>query len=248
MPVFRVVKDENYTTMSNFHLRDKTLSLKAKGLQSMLLSLPDEWKYSVQGLASICREGSGCVNSVLRELEQHRYLVRRRCRKPDGTLGGAEYWIYEKPQPYTENPDTDKPDVENPDVENPDVVNPEVEKPDVENPDADKPDLENPPQLITNRSKTKESSTEGERKAPSPRYGQYQNVVLSAVELQKLQEEFPLDWQRRIDRLSEYMASTGKTYRNHLATIRSWARRDAADPKRQGYRHENYQYEEGDSL
>ena len=238
MPVFRVVKDENYTTMSNFHLRDKTLSLKAKGLQSMLLSLPDEWKYSVQGLVTICREGKECVNSVLQELEQHRYLVRRQGRKPDGKMGGVEYWIYEKPQPCTENPD----------AENPDGVNPDVEKPDVENPDEDKPDLENPPQLITNRSKTKESSTEGERKAPSPRYGQYQNVVLSAVELQKLQEEFPQDWQRRIDRLSEYMASTGKTYRNHLATIRSWARRDAADPKRQGYRHENYQYEEGDSL
>lgn len=224
MPVFRVVKNENYTTMSNYHLRDKTLSLKGKGLQSMLLSLPDKWRYSVRGLAEICLEGRGSVNAALQELERHGYLVRKQSRQPDGTLGGVEYWIYEKPQPCIENPDT-------------------------ESPDAEKPQPENAAQIITNQSSTQESTTEGDsEKIRRHRYGQYQNVLLSDSDMENLKEEFPADWQRRVERLSEYMASTGKTYRNHLATIRSWARRDASEPKQQGNRHEKYRFKEGDSL
>ena len=229
MPVFRVVKNENYTTMSNYHLRDKTLSLKAKGLQSMLLSLPERWKYSVRGLAEICLEGRGSVNTALNELERHGYLVRKQSRLPDGTMGGIEYWIYEKPQPCVGNPDA-----ENPATENLVTANPQPE---------------NATQLNTNKSNTEELNTEGKKETfPRHRYGQYQNVLLSAADMEKLQSEFPSDWKSRIERLSEYMASTGKHYKSHLATIRSWARRDAAGTKKQGYRHENYQFNEGDSL
>ena len=224
MPVFRVVKNANYTTMSNYHRRDKTLSLKGKGLQSMLLSLPDEWRYSVKGLAEICLEGRGCITATLRELEKRGYLVRKQSRLPDGTLSGIEYWIYEKPQPCPENPATDNPATGNP------------------SPDSEA-------QIITKESSTKESNTEGDgRKPPRHRYGQYQNVLLSDEDMQRLQSEFPSDWERRLERLSEYMASTGKTYRNHLATIRSWARKDASESSGRSYSHENYRFKEGDSL
>ena len=147
MPVFRVVKNANYTTMSNYHLRDKTLSLKGKGLQSMLLSLPDEWRYSVKGLAEICLEGRGCITATLRELEKRGYLVRKQSRLPDGTLSGIEYWIYEKPQPCPDNPATDNQAAVNPVTDNPATGNPP-------------PDSE--AQIITKESSTKESNTEGD--------------------------------------------------------------------------------------
>ena len=76
MAVFRVEKDSNYTTMCNYHLRDKGLSLKAKGLLSLFLSLPDEWHYSVRGISAICKEGVDGINSTLQELEKNGYLIR----------------------------------------------------------------------------------------------------------------------------------------------------------------------------
>lgn len=86
------------------------------------------------------------------------------------------------------------------------------------------------------------------RDPPRHRHGQYKNVLLSDGELEKLREEFPSDWRERIERLSEYMASTGKGYRSHLATIRSWARRERGGKTGREYRHENYRCGEGDSL
>lgn len=87
MAVFRVEKNANYTTMCNYHLRDQTLSLKAKGLLSMLLSLPDTWHYSVRGLAAISLEGVDGILTALKELETHGYLERRQLRQPNGRLG-----------------------------------------------------------------------------------------------------------------------------------------------------------------
>lgn len=77
-------------------------------------------------------------------------------------------------------------------------------------------------------------------------YGLYRNVLLSDVEFQSLKEQFPVDYSARIDRLSEYMASCGKTYKNHLATIRSWARKDAQ--RNTDYHHGMYTYDGNDSL
>ncbi len=84
MAVFRVEKNANYTTMCNYHLRDQTLSLKAKGLLSMLLSLPDTWHYSVRGLAAISLEGVDGILTALKELETHGYLERHQLRQPNG--------------------------------------------------------------------------------------------------------------------------------------------------------------------
>ena len=123
MAVFRIEKNKNYTTMSNYHLRDRRLSLKAKGLLSLILSLPDGWDYSVRGLASICKESPDGIATPLKELEKYGYLFREQTRCSNGRLGKVEYVIYEQPQdnspelelpcpekPYTVKPDTVKPD------------------------------------------------------------------------------------------------------------------------------------------
>ena len=96
MPVFRVEKNSNYTTMCNYHLRDQGLSLKGKGLLSMLLSLPDTWNYSVRGLSSITPDGVDGVLTALKELERLGYLERNQQRESNGRMGRAEYVIYER--------------------------------------------------------------------------------------------------------------------------------------------------------
>lgn len=227
MAVIRVEKNRNFTTMSNYHLRDKNLSLKAKGLLSQILSLPDNWDYSVRGLASICLEGKDCIVTTLKELENKGYLVRKQLRDANGRLGGVEYIIYETPpEPCKGSPCTEKPDAVKQDTGN--------------------PDTETPPQLNTNKTKTKETK-DREKKEHRHRYGVYENVLLSDEDFEKLMTEFPGDYMQRIERLSEYMASSGKTYKSHLATIRCWARKEKSMVQR-GYSHDIYKYEEGESL
>ena len=96
MPVFRINKNTNYTVMSNYHLKDTNLSLKAKGLLSLMLSLPDNWDYSINGLVSICKEDVRAIRSGLKELETFEYLQRNRIKKANGKFD-YEYLIYEKP-------------------------------------------------------------------------------------------------------------------------------------------------------
>ena len=98
MPVFRVERNKGYTVMSNHHLRDKSLSLKAKGLLSQILSLPEEWDYTLQGLAYINREQIDAIRQAVHELERAGYIVRTRERDNRGRLRGAEYTIYEQPK------------------------------------------------------------------------------------------------------------------------------------------------------
>ena len=96
MTVFRVEKNANYTVMSNEHLRNRDLSLKAKGLLSQMLSLPEEWDYSLEGLSRINREGVDAIRTGVRELEEHGYLERRRLRDGSGRLAGTEYVVHER--------------------------------------------------------------------------------------------------------------------------------------------------------
>ena len=242
MPVFRVEKNENYTPISNIPVRDMTLSLRAKGLLTVVLSLPDEWEFSIKGLASICREGRDGISSALNELQRNGYLIREQSRQPNGTMGSVEYFFYESPELCQEK--------SLPAMLEPVAPGTAEAKPDPVAPEPGVPDPASPAQLNTKGLSTKESNTEGEGKTPPhrKRYGRYRNVQLSDVELNQLKEEFPRDWQSRIERLSEYMASSGKSYRNHLATIRSWARRDAAEQKPGTYGHENYRFEGDESL
>ena len=98
MPVFHVKKTTDYTVMANYHLRDKSLSLKAKGLLSEMLSLPEEWDYTLQGLACINREQIDAIRQAVHELERAGYIVRTRERDSRGRLCGTEYSIYEQPR------------------------------------------------------------------------------------------------------------------------------------------------------
>ena len=113
--------------MSNHHLRNTSLSLKAKGLLSLMLSLPDNWDYTTKGLASICKDGIDSICSAVKELEQHGYIVRERVRNDKGQLTTIEYTILE--QPETALPEQEKPKRENPVLDNPVLGKPEQENP-----------------------------------------------------------------------------------------------------------------------
>ena len=143
MAVYRVNKNRGYTVMANYHLKDKTLSLKAVGLLSKMLSFNDGWQFSTKGLSAICKEGPDAVLAALRELEVHGYLIRHRQRDAKGRMSNTVFEIYEQPQPVS-------PHRENPDVDNPDMENPHLEN----------PHGENPAQLNTNPQKTKKSKTD----------------------------------------------------------------------------------------
>ena len=258
IPVFRVEKNANYTTMSNYHLRDSTISFKAKGILSMFLSLPKDWSYSVSGLAAISKEGKDGILSGLKELEAAGYLERHRYRNERGRLGDSEYVIYEiprhvRPVPATPEqglPKLEKPTLEKPVLDYPVQDIPVWEKPMQDTPVQEKPAEEKPSQRNTEQERTDRKITdeqiERENGSPRHRYGLYRNVLLSDAEFQSLKEQFPGDYSARIDRLSEYMASCGKAYKNHLATIRSWARKDAQ--RNIDYHHGMYTYDGNDSL
>ena len=127
MAVFRVEKNRDYTVMSNHHLRNADLSLKSKGLLSQMLSLPEEWDYTLKGLSQINREGIDAIREAIRELERAGYVTRTRVRNEKGQLGAADYVIHEfpvPPKPILENPTQDKPISENPTLENPMQENP----------------------------------------------------------------------------------------------------------------------------
>ena len=117
MAVFRVEKTKDLTVMCNHHLRNVKLSLKAKGLLSLMLSLPEDWDYTTKGLACICRDGVDSIGSTLKELEQHGYLTRKRIGVENARLADSEYTIHEKPArqetgedpPKRENPEQAKP-------------------------------------------------------------------------------------------------------------------------------------------
>jgi hypothetical protein len=98
MPVFHIKKTTDYTITANYHLRDKSLSLKAKGLLSQMLSLPEEWDYTLQGLTYINREQIDTIRQAVHELERARYIVRVREWDSRGRLREAGYTIYEQPQ------------------------------------------------------------------------------------------------------------------------------------------------------
>ncbi len=116
MAVFRVERTQNYTVMSNYHLRDKTISFKAKGLLSLMLSLPEDWDYTLAGLTRISLEGKDAIRAAVVELEKAGYVTRSRVRNEKGHLQGTEYVIRERPvfsaQPALEEPASENPTLE----------------------------------------------------------------------------------------------------------------------------------------
>ncbi len=150
MAVFRIEKTRDYTVMSNYHLRDMSLSLKAKGLLSLMLSLPENWDYTMKGLARICKDGVDSISGGIRELEARGYLIRERVRGANGQLGSIEYTILE--QPKEPAPTQEKPIRENP-----------VQA----NPTLDAPMQGGPAQLNTKKSSKEKSKTDLSSTEPS---------------------------------------------------------------------------------
>ena len=146
MAVFRIEKTRDYTVMSNHHLRNTNLSLKAKGLLSLMLSLPENWDYTTRGLARICKDGVDSICAGVRELEEQGYVIRERVRNPNGQLGAIEYTILEQPRP----PEREKPERENPVQANPVLDSPVLEE----------PEQGNPAQLNTKKSSKETSKTD----------------------------------------------------------------------------------------
>lgn len=206
MAFLRKEHKENYTCISNDVFRS-SLSLKARGMLCTMLSLPDDWEFSENGLQAILADGQTSIRSAIKELEKAGFLSRTRERDESGRMGKCVWIVCDYPR-----------------FENPNLVN---------------SNLGNGPQLSTkgqstNESSTKELSTKETRKRePRHKYGEYQNVLLSDTDIEKLKTEFPTDWEERIENLSNYMESKGVTYKNNLATIRNWARKDWQRPSQQ---------------
>lgn len=220
MAVFRIEKTRDYTVMSNHHLRNTALSLKAKGLLSLMLSLPDGWDYTTRGLARICKDGVDSICAGVRELEEHGYIVRERVRNPNGQLGAIEYTILE--QPREPEPKREKPEQENP----------VQAEPVLDSPDLGKPGQENPAQLNTkgssNQASKKDlSSTEGSipirsnppapTGAPPPASGMgtggmeareiYREIILENIEYDYLIQDPKID-REQLDEIAELIVDT----------------------------------------
>ena len=206
MAVFRIERTRDYTVMSNHHLRNANLSLKAKGLLSMMLSLPEDWNYTTRGLAKICKEGVDAIGGALRELEAAGYIVRYKLRDRQGRISDTEYVIYEQPQ--LRKPDTDSPDTENPYM--------------------DKPDTEKPAELNIEKSNTEKSITYGSSTdsipfrepaaaRPPERKGRdamsvteienYRDLILENIEYDYLCREFDT-YREDLDEIVELMVET----------------------------------------
>ena len=211
MAVFRIEKTRDYTVMSNYHLRDMSLSLKAKGLLSLMLSLPENWDYTMKGLARICKDGIDSISGGIRELEAHGYLIRARVRGANGQLGSIEYTILEQPK-------TPSPTQEKPIRENPIQANPMLDAPIQENPaQLNKEESSNYP------SKTDLSIAQGSSPIPSSpptpreksRIGQdrmqeresYREIILENIDYDILTQDEKLD-RDRLDELVELMVDT----------------------------------------
>jgi len=207
MAFLRKEHKENYTCISNDVFKSD-LSLKARGMLCTMLSLPDDWEFSENGLQAILKDGQTSIRSAIKELEAAGFLSRTRERDENGRMGRCVWVVSDYPR---------------------------FENPSMDTPSLDKSNLDYEPQLSTkeqstNQSSTKESSTKRETRH---KYGEYENVLLSDSDMKKLKDEFPNDWEERIERLSYYMESKGVTYKNHLATIRNWARKDGQRPSQQ---------------
>lgn len=160
MAVFRVHKNENYTVLSNYHFKERRMSLKAKGLLSLMLSLPEGWDYSAAGLVTLSKDGKDSVNAALKELEKFGYLRRTQAIDTGGKFSGYNYEIYEQPSDAAKAAAAEKEAAAQPKAENPPTGEPFAENPSTGKPTTEKPTTENPPQLNTDLLTTKKLNTE----------------------------------------------------------------------------------------
>ena len=218
MAVFRIEKTRDYTVMANHHLRNTKLSLKAKGLLSLMLSLPEDWDYTTKGLAKICKDGLDSICSTVNELEEHGYVIRERIRNAKGQLTDIQYTILEQPKPP--QPGQGKPKQENPVLDSPVLGTPKQEE----------PEQGNPAQLNTKKSSnqglnTDLSNTEVSNPIQSNPYEDelqaadgmgtdtrssreiYREIILENIEYRHLVQNNQID-RERLDELVELIVDT----------------------------------------
>ena len=237
MAVFRVERNTGYTVMSNHHLRNKELTLKAKGLLSQMLSLPEDWDYTLAGLSHINREKIDAIREAVKELEKAGYIVRSRERDEKGRLRGADYVIYEQPQPREPEAATsgEQPPISDlPTLENPTLDNPTLEKPTLENPTQLNKDISSKEQSITDLSSTHsipfhslnplpyeqdEAATPPERKRTEAKTNSaieiYREIIKDNIDYDILIQDPKMD-KDRLDEIVEIMLETVCTARKTI--------------------------------
>lgn len=216
MAVCRVEKNKNYTTMSNYHLRDPNLSNKARGLLSTMLSLPDNWDYTTRGLAKICKDGVDGITAQLKELEQYGYLIRHRIRDTGGRIVDMEYIIYERP--HTASPDTEKPYMVKPDMALPRPETPAQINIDKRITDESNPDLSNTHSILSDEARPSVlAALEVKRKETEYRdIDMYREIIKENIGYDYLLSDLPYDHDRLeeiLELLVETVCSTKKYIR-----------------------------------
>ena len=239
MAVFRVERNTGYTVMSNHHLRNKELSLKAKGLLSQMLSLPEDWDYTLAGLSYINRESIDAIRTAVWELEKAGYITRRQGRDEKGKMTAIEYTIYEQPQP----PELDCPVLENPTADNPTTENPTSENPMQLNKDISRTNLQKKEKSNTDLSSTHsipihslnplpygedEAAQPPERKGTerNDAYRVYEEIIKDNIEYNILLQDMKFDH----DRLNEIVDIN-----------RVWKALAAGRVQNQGAKHHQFQ-------
>ena len=231
MAVFRVERNKGYTVMSNHHLRNKELSLKAKGLLSQMLSLPEDWDYTLKGLSLINREKIDAIREAIKELERAGYIVRSRERDEKGRLRGADYVIFEQPQPPTpdlptlenptlDNPTQEKPTLEKPTLENPTQLNKDIQRTDLPKKEKSNTDLSSThsiPILSPNPSPCREAATPPERKGTeaADAYSVYEEIIKDNIEYEHFIKHTDID-RERLDEIVSLILETVCTKRKTI--------------------------------
>ena len=219
MAVFRVERNKGYTVMSNHHLRNKELSLKAKGLLSQMLSLPEDWDYTLAGLSFINREKIDAIREAVKELERAGYIVRSRERDEKGRLRGTDYVIFEQPQTP---PVSDLPTLENPTLENPTQLNKDIQKTDLPKKEKSNTDLSStdsiPIHSLNPLPYDGEAATppERKRKEATDAYSVYEEIIKDNIEY----DHFVRYGQVDKDRLDEIVSIILETVCSKRKTIR----------------------------
>ena len=241
MAVFRVERNKGYTVMSNHHLRNKELTLKAKGLLSQMLSLPEDWDYTLAGLSYINRESIDAIRTAIWELEKAGYITRWQGRDDKGKMTAIEYTIYEQPQPppeldcpILENPTPGKPILENPIPDNPTTENPmqlnkEIQRTDLPKTDLSTTDLSsthsipilspNPSPLGQDAARANGSASaagERKRKERNDAYKVYEEIIKDNIEYNYLLQDSQIDRDRLneiVDLMLETVCTARKTIR-----------------------------------
>lgn len=198
MAVFRVERTRDYTVMSNYHLRDKSLSLKAKGLLSQMLSLPEDWDYTLAGLSFINRESKDAIRSAINELEKAGYIIRRQTTDASGKFSGNEYIIHEspiEPEPSSEKPLSGFPTTDHPSTGKPSSENPTQLNIDIQNTEKINTDRVSTDSIPFFSEKTAARQPEAKRRelADTEDFEDYRELILENIGFENLCQQFPYD-------------------------------------------------------